>query len=150
MSATLGVAGTGLRGWTAGIIGLLPLSELSEGKSSDVIVPNCCVPAGNGAIAMAVLPPPISLGGMKGPAATLVGATSVLGIGWVPWKSDEALTDPVAVLSKPKPLSELHPASAEALTNMPAIAAILSALPVRPLLISPLVRRYSMEVRLGG
>ncbi len=150
MSATLGVAGTGLRGWTAGIIGLLPLAELSEGKSSVVIVPSCWVPAGSGAIAIALEPPPMSLGGMKGPAATLVGAVRVFGIGWAPVKSDVALTDPVAVLSKPNPLSELHPASAEAPTSMPAIAAILSALPVTRLLISPLVRRYSMATRLGG
>ncbi|OEO28789.1 hypothetical protein VW23_002960 [Devosia insulae DS-56] len=63
---------------------------------------------------------------------------SVLGMACAVAIGAAALTEPVAVLSKPRPLSELHPESAVAPANRPTIAAVLNVLPVTRLLISPL------------
>ena len=86
---------------------------------------------------------------MKGPAATRV-VPRGLGMVWdeTPTALDE--TELVAVRSNARPPSELHPESALAPARMPTHATVLSTFPVTRLLISPLVRRYSMDPRLGG
>jgi hypothetical protein len=130
------VAGTGLRGWAAGIIIVLPLAdELSAGKSwVDT------EPSGWPLLMLAVAPiaepgplPPISAGGTK-----RLSAESVRGIDWFDTIGALALTELVVVRSKPNPPRELHPESAVAPTRRPKIAAVLYALPVTRLLISPL------------
>jgi hypothetical protein len=65
-------------------------------------------------------------------------SASRLGIDWDEAIGAAALTEPVVVRSKPKPPSELHPESAVAPTRRPTIAAVLNALPITRLLISPL------------
>jgi hypothetical protein len=89
---------------------------------------------------------------MKGPAATRVDwDCSEDGIGCldVPWAL--ATVDPVVVLSANilLPIDE-HPESAVAAARMPTRATTLSALCETRLLISPLVRMYSMDLRLGA
>ncbi len=86
---------------------------------------------------------------MKGPAATWVGRDNEPGMGWLKPGEAAALTEPVVVLSKLRLPSELQPESAVAPATSPTIVAVLSALPETRLLISPLVRRYSMGMRLG-
>lgn len=87
---------------------------------------------------------------MKGPAATRVDwGCSEAGMGWldVPWAL--ATVEPVVVLSEnillPK---DEHPESAVAPATIPTRATTLSALRETRLLISPLVRMYSMDLRL--
>ena len=85
---------------------------------------------------------------MKGPAATRV-APRGLGIAWFGLPTPLLETELVAVRSNERPPSELHPESAVAPANKLANATVLRTFPVTRLLISPLVRRYSMELRLG-
>ena len=89
---------------------------------------------------------------MKGPAATRVDdrGCNEAGMGWleVPWTL--VIVDPVVVLSAnillPK---DEHPDNAVAAATMPTTATTLSVFCETRLLISPLVRMYSMDPRLG-
>jgi hypothetical protein len=127
------------------------VDEVSTGKSSVETepigpCPDIGVIAGP---APDVMPPPMSEGGVKGPAATRIGALRAFGIGCIvlPWPFAE--TEPVVVWSaKVRPPSAVHPESAAAPATRPTNAAALSALPFTQLLISPLVRMYSTEPRL--
>src|SRR5690606_22807311 len=97
-----------------------------------------------------IVPPPMSEGGVKGPAATRVGATRAFGIGCSMSPEPLAETEPVVVRSAKVLLpSAVHPESAAAPAKRPTNAAALSALPFTQLLISPLIRMYSMDPRLG-
>jgi hypothetical protein len=95
--------------------------------------------------------PPMSEGGMNGPAATRVElGIRALGMGCMEPLSALTAVDPVTVLSANILLpNALQPESVAAPATMPINAAARSALPVTRLLISPLVRRYSMDPRLG-
>lgn len=98
-------------------------------------------------------PPPISEGGMKGPAATrVVLGIKALGIGCMDddWLTPFRGVEPVTVLSTKALLpSAVHPESAAAPAIKPANATALSALRDTRSLISPLVRGYSMDLTIG-
>ena len=119
-----------------------------SGRSPDDTEPVDVVPP----LAIVGTPPPMSEGGTKGPAATRVDlGISELGIGWV--EAPVALTavEPVTVLSAKSLLPiDVQPESAAAPASRPASATAFSALLDTRLLISPLVRRYSMDMSLGG
>ncbi len=101
-------------------------------------------------VAPEVMPPPMSEGGVKGPAATRVGAARACGIGCSVSPEPFADTEPVVVRSaKVRLPSAVHPESAAAPAKRPTNAAALSALPFTQLLISPLIRMYSTTPRLG-
>ncbi|WP_423067516.1 hypothetical protein [Devosia sp. CN2-171] len=110
--------------------------EVSTGKSSVDTEPSGWLLTGMEAeptiIPPGLPPPPIFSGGTKRLSASLPG------MGWDAGIDAAALTEPVVVLSKPSPPSELHPESAVALAKKATIAAVLNALPVTRLLISPL------------
>lgn len=88
---------------------------------------------------------------MKGPAATRVDrGCNEAGICWLVVLWALAIVDPVAVWSANNllPMDE-HPERAVAAATMPATATTLSVFCETRLLISPLVRMYSMDPRLG-
>jgi hypothetical protein len=124
--------------------------EVSTGRSSVDTEPsgrleaggvNVCIEAEPTIMPPGLPPPPMSAGGTNRLSASL------LGIGWDAGIGAAELTEPVVVLSKPSPPSELHPESAVALARRPTIAAVLNALPVTRLLISPL---YAATQWTGG
>jgi len=145
-------AATGAKeGWAdIGVAFPWEVDEVSTGRSvvdTEPIVGPC--PDATGTSAEATPLPPISEGGMKGPAATWV-APKGFGIAWFGLPMAEADTELVVVRSANARLPRaVHPETAAVPANRPVSATVLSTIPAMRIFISPLVRRYSMEPRLG-
>src|SRR5690606_21018282 len=130
--------------------------EVITGKSCDWIEPPVPCPAGGRlcTVGNPPLPPPMSEGGTKGPAATRVElGIRALGMGCIdPLLGALTAVEPVTVRSATKALlpSAVQPESAAAPATIPASATALIALRDTRLLISPLVRRYSMGLTVAA
>ena len=103
------------------------VDEVSEGKSWVDTAPAVTPPDEEDSAGENVpLPPPMSDGGMKGPAATRVGALSASGMGWLAVPTLVVGTEPVVVRSTNALLPRaVHPERAAAPASIPTNATAL-------------------------